>query len=349
MVGEMNYVRKIRDWQHILQLFSVKVKKKEYSKIQYTIWRSINKIWLDVEIHYCSDSPIIVVRGPDSLYDKYAFSTEDHSFGEFLYNEFLMEGNIYYTTDSTSSITINPYSNITATYQYPSNGYCGICQPVEKEKNIAKEENKTMNLFKNFDFGSCENDNVRLSMYGIAVKNPAGTYVAYDKEKNTIFDVDVLNFDAKCLYKIPVAIKDVAVGDVIIHNRKPVYVIKIEDGTILSIDPAAGEQKVILLTKSPFGFDFVTKIVNLLGDFTKQVSADAPFGNILPFLMLSEGKNNDLIPLLLMSQGNTNPMLMYMAMKDHKDSDLLPLMFLMNSGNSNAGSLQLPLFDNSKA
>ena len=128
--------------------------------------------------------------------------------------------------------------------------------------SINRKENDSMNLFKNFDFGSCSNDNVKMSMYGIAVKNATGTWVSYDPNSGNIIDVDILNFDAKYLYKMPVAIKDVVEGDVIIHNRKPMFVSKVEGSKILAVDPAAGEEKVVILTKSPFNFDFVTKIIN---------------------------------------------------------------------------------------
>ena len=72
-----------------------------------------------------------------------------------------------------------------------------------------KKGNNKMKAF-NFDFGPCTNDNIRMSMYGLAVKNAAGTWVSYNPESKEIIDVDVFNFDGgKFLYKMPVAIKDV--------------------------------------------------------------------------------------------------------------------------------------------
>ena len=134
---------------------------------------------------------------------------------------------------------------------------------------------------------------------------------------------------------MPVAIKDVAPGDVVIHNRKPMFVIKIEDGKVLTIDPAAGEEKVILLTKSMFGFDFVTKVVNVFGDIAGSANADAPFGNILPLMMLADGKSNDMLPLALaMGGGNfdmSNPLMLYCLMGDDNSKDMLPFLFLMNN------------------
>ena len=165
-----------------------------------------------------------------------------------------------------------------------------------------------MNLFKNFDFGSCAKDNVKVSMYGIAVKNANGTWVSYNPKTGDVMDVDILNFDGKYLYKMPVALKDFKSGDVVIHNRKPMFVSKVEGGKILAIDPAAGEEKVIMLTKNMFGFDFATKVVNLFEGFTGGASADTPFGNMLPLMLMSnsESKTDDMLPLMFMMNNNNN-------------------------------------------
>ena len=193
-----------------------------------------------------------------------------------------------------------------------------------------------MDLFKNFEFGSCENDNVKMSMYGIAVKNASGTWVSYDAKSEQVVDVDILNFNGKYLYKMPVAIKDVAKGDCVIHNRKPMFVTDIDANKLLVIDPAAGEEKVVLLTRNMFGFDFVTKIVNLFGNFTASASADQPFGNMLPLMLLADGgKTDDVLPLMFLMNGGrnfdtTNPMMLYFLMKDNKANDMLPLYFFMN-------------------
>ena len=174
-------------------------------------------------------------------------------------------------------------------------------------------------------------------MYGIAVKNATGTWVSYDPNSGNIIDVDILNFDAKYLYKMPVAIKDVSESDVIIHNRKPMFVSKVEGSKILAIDPAAGEEKVVILTRNMFGFDFVTKVVNLFGNLSATANADAPFGNILPLMLLSDSnKSDDMLPLIFAMNGNkfdmSNPMMLYFLMKNDNNSDMLPLLMLANGG-----------------
>ena len=201
-----------------------------------------------------------------------------------------------------------------------------------------KKENTAMKF--NFDFGPVNSSMVHLSMYGLAVKNKAGTWVSYDAASGDIMDVDVLNFaeGSKFLYRMPVAIKDIAVGDVIIHHGAPMFVVAIapSGAYVTAVDPIAGERKDVMLTKSPFGFNFVTKVVNFLGNLGATASNDNPFGNLGLMLMLGDNKDmGDLLPLMLMT-GNSgldmsNPLMMYALMGDKGSDNLLPLMLMMNS------------------
>lgn len=192
----------------------------------------------------------------------------------------------------------------------------------------------------NFDFGPLKSDNVRMSMYGLAVKNRDGNYVAWDKENENILNVDILNFNGDGLmYKMPVPIKDIKDGDIIIHNRVPMFVVAVYEKTLGVIDIYSGESKTIILSKSPFGFDFATKVVSII-DFGAMSdgapSEDNPFGSMWPFLMLNGSDSIDPMMLALMcaSKGDSvNPMMMYalLASKGNNDN-LLPLMLVMNGG-----------------
>ena len=205
-----------------------------------------------------------------------------------------------------------------------------------------KKENNAMKF--NFDFGPVNPATVRMSLYGLAVKNKAGTWVSYDAKAGDIMDVDILNFDgAKFLYKMPVAVKDIAIGDVVIHNGIPMFVIAIAvNGTyITAVDPVNGERKDIMLPKSPFGFNFATKVVNFLGNLNTGADASNPFGNLGLMLMLNDNKDmGDLLPLMLMN-GNTgldmsNPLMLYALLGNDSKSgndNLLPLMLMMNAQN----------------
>lgn len=213
---------------------------------------------------------------------------------------------------------------------------CKNCKNYEKKDNEEKE-NKMKGF--NFDFGKITNDSIRMSMYGMAVKNTSGVWTAYDKSTGDLMDVDVFNFDgSNFLFKMPVAIKDIAVGDVVIHARKPMFVVsKTEAGDLVAIDPVAGEKKTIMPSKNMFGFNFATKVISLFDNLMGQTpTSENPFGNLW-MLMLMDGKSDMkdmLVPMMLMSQANGstnafNPM-MLMLMNDGDMKDIaLPLM-LMN-------------------
>lgn len=236
---------------------------------------------------------------------------------------------------NTKASIINPCANQVSIC---CDDLCKNCKNYEKKDNEEKE-NKMKGF--NFDFGKITNDSIRMSMYGMAVKNTSGVWTAYDKSTGDLMDVDVFNFDgSNFLFKMPVAIKDIAVGDVIIHARKPMFVIsKTEAGDLVAIDPVAGEKKTIMPIRSPFGFNFATKVIslfdNLMGN-SEAPSADNPFGSLW-MLMLMDGKSDMkdmLVPMMLMSQANGstnafNPM-MLMLMNDGDMKDLAVPLMLMN-------------------
>lgn len=217
--------------------------------------------------------------------------------------------------------------------------YCtNKTSPLQKYYNYEnKEEKEDKTMFNTYNLGPCTNDKIRMSPYGIAVQNTVGSWVSYDPARGAVIDVDIFNFDGrKFLYKIPVALKDIAIGDVIIHNRVPMFVVSIDGGAVVAIDPLNGEMKTILPTRNMFGFDFTVKVVSLF-DFNKSnPTADTPFGDLLPLFMLDDKDEIDPMIMCLMMQNGTNnafasnPMMLYMLMdKDGKNDNLLPLMLMM--------------------
>ena len=162
----------------------------------------------------------------------------------------------------------------------------------QEECNERKDNEKTMNTNKmfNFDFGFVDS-NIRMSPYGMAVRNADGRYVSYDIKTGSVIDVEPFNFEGhRLMMKMPVAIKDVAVGDIVIHNHKPMFVVSTGD-KITAIDIYNGEEKTILLTKNMFGFDFVVKVISFIN--FSGASAENPFGNMWPLFMLSD-RNTEL-------------------------------------------------------
>ena len=242
-------------------------------------------------------------------------------------------GSIVKLNTKADIITVDPYADkVSICYD----DLCKNCKNYEKKDNEEKE-NKMKGF--NFDFGKITNDSIRMSMYGIAVKNASGVWTAYDKGTGDLMDVDVFNFDgSNFLFKMPVAIKDIAVGDVIIHARKPMFVIsKTEAGDLIAIDPVAGEKKTIMPSKNMFGFNFAIKVVSLFDNLMYQTpTSESPFGNMW-MLMLMDDKSDMkdmLVPMMLMSQANGstntfNPM-MLMLMNDSDMKDMAIPLMLMN-------------------
>ena len=314
----------------------------------------------------------------------------DNSLGDFLfYNIFNKEeqamayGNAVPTCDTISATTLTNTSTITGdsinttkTYQlnidgtnWNNTGTTGIVDRTDEledkinqrptfndvnemiNNKMKEKENVNMKGF-NFDFGPCTGDQVRLSMYGLAVKNQAGVYVSYNPKTKEIVDVDILNFDgAKYMYKIPVALKDVALGDIIIHNRKPMFVVALStDGnnTLTCVDVYAGEQKAIIPTTNMFGYSFITKVVSLFNTIgTNAPSPDAPFGNMLPLMLMDDGNDEKFNPMMLMMMMNqsgnqmfSNPLMMMLMFSENepKDKDLMKMMVLAQMMNQNSNT-----------
>ena len=247
----------------------------------------------------------------------------------------------------TYSTTTIPYSNICTandyTIQWPQslNEQCKkIVDEYLDEKE--KENNKvdTSNMF-NFEFGPVSDNQFRMSPYGLAIRTANNGWVAYSKTDELI-NVDVINFDmSKLIYKMPVPLSAVKAGDILMHSKKPVFVRSVNaDGTVSVIDYSNAAISNILPVKSPFGFNFLTKICALIDIDSIGADVENPFGSMLPFLVLSNSENNgniDTSMLLAMSmmsgQGmdfSKNPMMLYFLMNNKDKNDMLPFILMMN-------------------
>lgn len=339
----------------------------KFKKLNYNNWKTLCRFCkrekdLKVNIFY-EYFNIRIDTDKEAVY----LSINDKSFGEFLFNHFLsdggsqemMTGNDYLNICLNNSVSSNS-ADKGSNYDITTSDYWNVidideayCSPYSTtitdtkvdKKDLARveakidehirKENEKMKGF-NFDFGPMNGNVVRLSMYGLAVKNKTGTYVAYDAANSVLMDVDILNFDgAQFLYKMPVAIKDIAAGDIVIHQGVPMFVQNVvkTNKSLVVIDPVNGERKEIMLARSPFGFDFATKIVNFLGDMTAiTASDDNPFGNMWMLLAMSGDNKNmsDMLPLMMMSQGNMDPMMMFFLMGTDNKDNMLPLIYMMN-------------------
>lgn len=317
-------------------------------RLDYIYWNQIRHCKIPLHIRYYDDyidiyNSLSVDDRETVIYQRHKI--DDCSFGKWLYdNYFSPDAKIQQSLLTSSSAAYQNLSvkenNLSSFEKEYQSLWIKESDLIESNNNNNKEKNK-MNSGFNFDFGPCTDNNVRISMYGIAVKNTAGEWVSYNPATNEIINVDIFNFEngGKYLYKMPVALKDITVGDVIIHNKVPVFVLAInEDGSIRATDVRAGENKDIILTKNMFGFDFATKIVSLFSMFGQSPTPDQPFGNFLPFMLMND--NNDIDPMLVlaMTQGGfgsftQNPMMLYFLMENKCDNkNLLPLMMMANGG-----------------
>lgn len=246
--------------------------------------------------------------------------------------------NIYNFT-SHNTLTINP-DGLTFTISNSEMSDFGI-----KED---KKEKKTMNkIFGNVEFGKYTGRDIKMSVGGLAYLAGDGKYVAYDKNKLTLTDVTDFVFDMEgLLYLLPVAIKDIQVGDIIKHGGAYVIVKDIAGGNFLEvIEPCTNEVKTIMPLRNIFGFDFYTKVVSLMGEGAfGTIDESNPFGNMLPFFLMMGDKNTDgfdakTFMLMNMFGGgamdfNSNPYLMMMLLDNKGDmGDILPLMMFTNGGN----------------
>ena len=341
------------DWHDIMEDFRKKVHDTgEYDRIGYSLWKELMAA-AKIHIYYNESQKTfeITLFGSYCQFDCYASFkvneatlTGKKTFGDYLATYVVHipdeEEKQQLSTNYDTSTAYNAVNYGTTTTDHYVLTTDHTINTYIKPETTKKENNKMDNKIFNFDFGPVKGDSIRMSMYGLAVKNRDGNYVAWDKANENIMNVDILNFNGDGLmYKIPVAIKDIKDGDIVIHNKVPMFVLEVFDKSLDVIDIYSGERKSIILSRSPFGFDFATKVISLI-DFGAMggdtPSEDNPFGNMWPLLMLGDSGSIDPMMLALMCAskgGCANPMMMYalLASKGNNDN-LLPLMLMMNGG-----------------
>lgn len=177
-----------------------------------------------------------------------------------------------------------------------------------KEKTENEKEKTTMKTNFNFDFGPVKGG-IKFSPFGLAIANKDGDYVVF--KDGAIVDTMGITFDINGMaYKMPVAIKDIKVNDLIMHQNKPVYVTGIKGNDIEVVDIYdGGEKKTFIPTTNTFGFNFATKVVSFINMDNMAPNGDNPFGNLLPFMLFADGDKN-----FLSGDSNGNDMLKFFAL-----------------------------------
>ena len=196
----------------------------------------------------------------------------------------------------------------------------------KKEKMEVKDDMNKDVMF-NFEFGKIKDNSVKISMNGLAFKDVTGSYVTYDAKTNKLTDVSSLIFNMDFLYMMPVAIKDVKINDVLRHNNNYVVVTNIkENGDIEAVKPFEGEKVVVVPKNNIFGFNYITKVVNMMENMFPnfaEATEDNPFGNIGQMMLMSsmmEDRNGD--------NSMAKAMMMY-AMMGNTTQDKMPALFMM--------------------
>ena len=225
-----------------------------------------------------------------------------------------------------------------------------ISETVNTTKSIIKKESNNMKKIFGTYFGKFNTNSLAMSIYGMAVKDTTGRYVTY--KDGEIIDVsEFLIPNMNYFFAMPIAITEIRVRDIILHQDKPMMCINgNDDGSIRAIDFTTSEIKDIMPKKNPFGFNFVTKVVCPFGENSFMMDgfgADSsnPFGNMLPMMMLMDDKDGtkdktDMMMMAMMMSGGhldltSNPMLMYMMMSDG-ESAIDPMMLMLMMQNKSA-------------
>lgn len=352
-----------------------------WNKLEYSTWCKLNK-WLNscknedllINIIFCEKSTLLTPV-KEHVLNSCSIHNDENGFTGYLLKR-LEEPELFETTNTktvkASDYVTNTNYVTTAVPTYTTNTYTIHSEPltepsisvgsvcIDKDgitingKKVKTEEdpmtNKDFGL--NFDFGPVADNSLAVCPFGVAAKTSEGNYCYYDPNKFEIVDCTPFTFDTKkFLFKMPVAIAAVSIGDVIMHHGLPMFVKGVEDeqGRILAVDIANAEEKYILPMRNMFGFNFVTKVVSLLDMKNCGANADAPFGNMLPFLMLmKDGKDLDPMMLLMMGGFNgsvnmnafgpmmQNPLMMYMLMQKNSNlSEMLPFLLMQNTSQMN--------------
>ena len=238
-------------------------------------------------------------------------------------------------TNWNNTVTATPYTTTEWSWTYP--GLDEVKELKKRVENLEKNKKEKKDMFegltKNLKCGRAQD--VRLSIYGPAFKGEDGCWYSVD-EDGEMTDVSNLLFDTDGFcYMMPVAKNTIKEGDFILHNGHWIKILDYENGCIMSAVDTFNKQIVIpTVIKSPFGFEFYTKLIQFI-DFSKMpASAENPFGMMPLMLMMNSKSDKDVLPMLIMltsaQNGDfkldmSNPMMMYLLMKDSGES-ILPFL-----------------------
>ena len=192
----------------------------------------------------------------------------------------------------------------------------------------------------NARFGKVPTNEIRMSIYGPAFSSNDGFFAFNGNDYINVTDFLIGN-DNYC-YMMPATEEQVNIGDFIYNNSGWCRVIDAKERTITVEKITTHEVVEILPIKNIFGFNFYTKLFVPFN--IGSPNKDNPFGNMLPFLMMSDNNNSDMVlMMMLMNNQNgfafdcSNPMAMYVMMsmlddKTNTSKDSMLAAMLMGNG-----------------
>lgn len=208
------------------------------------------------------------------------------------------------SVEDGGSMFINPNTKRVGNF-VPANGYTPTT-------NTSKTTSKTNTMRKmNLNMGPVSGDSFKLTIMGGVAVAVDGGYSSYDKETGDLTDVTgfTMDFDG-AFYNMPAV--EVEEGDLIQTKHGYGYVIKTKEGSV-KVMLLDGEVKEIVSTRSPFGFEFYTKVVSIF-DMAGGSKGSGLFGDMNPMmLMMMSGNGNsgsgngspfggDMMSMMMMSQ-----------------------------------------------
>ena len=250
----------------------------------------------------------------------------------------VIKAGFYFDFFHDTTTTPNKYENLNKLASGITQAGQAVIATKETFENLKisiNKENDTMNMNKifgnNFIFGKLNTNEIKFSPKGLAFRTRENRYNAYsiaEDKSVSMVDVTPMVFDFDFVFVMPVALKDVKIGDILRHMDMYVVVKDFyDDGTIAAICPQTSTEVTVIPMQNMFGFNYVTKIMNMFEGFA--ASAEQPFGDMnamLPFMFMGDKTSNgfnmkDFLMLSMMS-GNSgmdfasNPMLMMAMMQD---------------------------------
>lgn len=144
--------------------------------------------------------------------------------------------------------------------------------------------------------GPDQSGKFKISMLGLAMKDDAGSFVAYNREAGEMTDVMDMTFDGMdgAIFRLPVT--EVEEGDLISHGKDLLYVEEVNGNRVQALNPFTSKVETVVPKGNLFGFKFFIKVVSLfdqmIGGFGEPDPKN-PMKAVMPFMMMSMiGGNN---------------------------------------------------------